>query len=418
MPHSFKIPIELTQERDAGAVPSDQRTLRYELQAHVSDQPVTNGRIRATPLIDLTNYRFSAVLDWIAIAVTLPKRQATVNVGKSIKKRLNQPELGGVSVNPLKKGGDRYTREMKLTIQDPTLQRLSKVLDELARRYDVPVEDGRAEHRVMGFELAIDIYPRPSKVKDNLEFALRRVQMSELLRKHFAPEQIFETGDFTEKRDSLRFNDGEGQHQIERPKGQRGPRNLKDVPRLLLAATDPANHLAAPVNATVYLGKRSRPMSYRLQDKVADQRDKDGEPRVKLSPKDRRSRIEVTLESTTLEGDTIPEQLDLFTVDDFSRRYWKGLRAVFFDFECPTFKAAPSGEPEPELVEVFKKTGVIGVKLCDLGNNAIDRATGKRHGDGRLVRQLGPRGHCVAYSELNDRIGRALKQMMKQFEDG
>ncbi|NIY95449.1 MAG: hypothetical protein HWE39_19765 [Oceanospirillaceae bacterium] len=298
---TFEVPIVTTQKRDVDAIPADERSLPYDLELHTSKQSVTNGRLLATPALALKSYKFDALLDWIAIAVTFPKKNATTKIGRAIKSRLNQPTLGGVKVEPLKRGGDRYTREMKLTMQDPTLPRLSKVLDLLACRYGVPIEDGRAEHRVLGFELSVDIYPRASMVKDDLDLALRRVQMSELLRKHFAPQQIFANGEFNDQRDWLRCHDGEGRHLISWRKGERRKKALEEVPKLLIAATDPAKHFAAPVNATVYLGKRGRPMNYKLQDKVADQRDKEGKPRKELAPRERRSRIEVTLESKTLD---------------------------------------------------------------------------------------------------------------------
>ncbi|MGY9049040.1 MAG: hypothetical protein ACKVKF_18835 [Rhodobacterales bacterium] len=333
------------------------------------------------PDVNLHHYRCRAVFDWMEVAIDLPKKMLTLNVGRALKTALSDPGLGGVMVTDRARKTGEPTDQMLIRLQDPSLQRFKKLFEVIERRYHVPSAGPTMQHRVVGLELSVDFYPRPSKIKDEDDRILRRIQMSELLRKHFAPDELFISGDFSHTRDWLRYSDGMTYRQISAVPGP-AAKALREVPKLLLASSDPKGHAPAPINATVYVGEKERELHYRLQDKTGNMRQK-SEFRA-LPPQERRSRIEYTLFNKGWKGETLAEQLGIYTVSDISGFQFQNNRTSLLTFELPVFSVDKTGAPALEEIEIFKKTGCVGLKLFHIGRQEIERAKDIRDEMGRL----------------------------------
>lgn len=422
--HDFQVPIHITQPHDAEMLPGEDRVLRYKLEEIANSQGVTRGRFRGVPDVRLGDYRCKAVFDWVEIAVTLPRPMLTLNVGRAVRAELSDPGLGGAWVGKISGNPLETTDQVLIRLQDPSLDRFEKIFSVLSRKYSVDRDRNGVVHRVVGFELSIDFYPRESKAESGEDLILRRIRMSELLRKHFVPHKIFVDGGFSDPDNLLRYVacicgakarclcKCNVVKQI-RPIRGLAPKPYRNISKLLFAATDLERHEQAPINGTVYVGARNLDLHYRLQDKTGDQRTK--HDFRELAPIERRSRIEFALMSGDMEAETNPEQFGIYRVQDIELSRMEALREGLLNFQYPTFGLDEHGAPCPDEVEVFRRTGAFGLNLRHRGQSEIDGAEEHLRRGGTQVRKMGPRARSVTYTQLNQKVWKALKRVGGNF---
>ena len=411
---TFTAPIFSTAPYNSDRLPSESWFLGYSIEDLDAGQSSRKNRLVGVPQVNLAEYKCRAVFDWMEVLVNLPKQVYTRDVGRMLKARMLDPTKGGAMVTDAARMQYAYTDQLLIRLQDPSLKRFEKMFSILAGRYHVPMSGHHIRHRVAGFELSVDFYPRETAVKDEGDRILRRVRMSELLRKHFAPPEMFGNGDFAGVNDRLQFHDGNLHQQLKLPYGP-SPKPLQDIRKPLLAASDPAQHIAAPINATVYVGASERELRYRLQDKTGNKRNKNCFE--ELPVRERRSRIEYTLHNKRPDGVTVAEELGIYCVRDIADFKWHVLRKNLLGFELPTFSAGSDGEINCEELEIFRKTGCFGLKLFHQGQREIERARGSRDDSGRLLKALGSKGYNQSFSKLNQKIWNAMKVAGRSFEE-
>ncbi|WHZ37713.1 hypothetical protein [Sagittula sp. MA-2] len=403
MQNNFATSIFATHDLDRYAILKPDSGLHYSLERHKSGQAVTNARLKATPCIDFSRYKFETNFDWIKVGVTLPQPHLPVNVARSIKNALSEQMSGGIYVRA-GDGGGVSSRELTLQIFDPNYRRVAAVLALLVERYGLEGTRGAIpEHRFLGFELALDAFPRVSKVQDEAELVLRRVQMTDLLRKHFMLEALFTTGDFATTRDLLRcYNETSLLLRLGSDQGKLAPKVLFSSLNTALCLE---SHFQMPIDSTVYVGAVEREMRYKIYDKIKDRMKNDAEKTyVALSPEECCSRIEVTLDGMS-GSETVPQALGLDTISSIGRFKWEALRTILFNFVLPTFAVDDSGSVCSTELAIFRRTGAFGLNLHQRAKSLTDDR----------MSPLGPRGRMIAYDKLNERIARKMKETGRKF---
>ncbi|SFE93821.1 hypothetical protein SAMN04515678_1269 [Roseivivax sediminis] len=404
---------------DASHLTEDQLSLRYKLTPTDARQTVLRDRWLATPDVKLSDYRFEARFDWIEIGVSTNKPVVPVHdVQPKLKKALDDPIRGGVHVtSKLNRNKLEETRDLLILLHDPSRRRFEKIFNVLEQQFGVMGSEGWVQHEVWSWELAVDIYPKRTRARDDDDMIARRVQMSELIRKHVAPSPMLMTGMFLDPKDWMRSHDGvELMPQFAGSLGQRA-QHLKDTHKLHLSAADPDNHRAAAIDNTVYIAAKYRVGKYRLQDKIRDKR-KRGQRTPPLPVDERRTRIEITVGSHQDTGLEERYETGINTIDDIASYSFDTLRRDLFNFELPTLAKDETGHPAEEELAVFSKTGSLGLKLMAQGRRVIERAKGIRDGTGRLLLPVRQKAHNLRFEDLNCKIRDALKAVATTFEEG
>lgn len=201
--------------------------LPYRVEPAATKQPLHRGRLLLTPDIDLNDYRWSAVVDWIELAFFTYGRHQARNMWKKLDHELEQ--IGGaegifVSGQDPERSKRYIGRDFVLRIQDPDPERLKTVMNTVHRIYDVePIEDG--PFLIYGIEISMDFYPRRPSALTEHERAVRRMRMTELLRKHLHVHPEF----WKEWTDEPRFTDGSGHGHLLGPTPATDPRLIAGI---------------------------------------------------------------------------------------------------------------------------------------------------------------------------------------------
>ncbi|MCE0506408.1 hypothetical protein LR948_13640 [Roseivivax sp. GX 12232] len=414
MKPDFDIPIETNVRRDVDRLAADELQLHYLLVDASGRQTVTKGRLLALPMIDLNQYRCRAVFDWIEFKVTLGRELYAVHVGNSLNGAINEPKLGKAYVYGPNLERHHSGNTFRIRMFDPSSRRMNAALQHLRWKYGSRTASLRLGHKITGVEISIDFYPIPTHAETDDGMLLLRAQASELLRKHFRLDPSFRTrGDFDHFDEMPRYRDDVGtKKMVSAPPGLI-PENLKEFPKALLGADRVKMHRKPPLDSTVYVGAKTvksvqRPILFRLQDKVADQRGVGDDNFIALELRDRRSRIEICLLDVP-DYDTMKD-FGIQTMDDLTNKDWGKLRKKFFNFQFPTLAMEDDGTANGDELEIFKRTGVIGLDLHHRSVIEKTRANWDRQ-NGHRPRKMRENGHCRAFSELNQKITRAMEKL-------
>ena len=230
---------------------------------------------------------------------------------------------------------------------------------------------------------------------------------------------IYPAGSISEPLDRPRFSWGEG------------PANTAHVlPRSRnAAASDDAlagveKDQPVAVDATYYVGAHGSSSAWRIMIKIMDRQNRLSGTRLDLPEKERRVRIEVTLDRSEL------RRLGLDTLTSLKAFRFQTLQGGYFQFRLPTFEdvsslpagpqAAIASRWEKQRRQKFQNTGVVGLKAMDEASEVqrTARRTEMRKSLSpgtklRPVRRVGkgPSSTLVAYKDLTDRVLMALRHL-------
>ncbi|KAA9010030.1 hypothetical protein [Histidinibacterium aquaticum] len=411
--HCKQVQIATSRTHDADALAAEDLRVDYRLCPTGSPQRVLRDRLRAEPDIDLKLYKCAAVFDWLDIAVLCSDLVSAKAVHRAIKRRGPKIWISGPERKKHYHGDVIVAR-----LQDPTRAKVSELCQHLS---EAVAEQGAAvisTPQLFGMELAIDFYVRHARELSDLELIGRRARMSDLLRKLFAMPGVFRDPELLGTcQDWPRFCDGRpGKGHLFQERIGEGTRSMNDCERLLRAAGTPFFHQRVPLNSTLYFGAKSRPIRYRLQDKISDNR-KSEEDYDPLPLKERRSRIEVSLVNKDWEEEGLLGALDLRDVADLHGFKPDTLRKAFFNFSLPTFGVTEANTPDLKEWSIFERTGVTGLDLYHRSRNEQERAkTLHRRGSrAPTPRVLEEKGRLMAYSQLNDMVRRAMSKTVEAY---
>jgi hypothetical protein len=166
---------------------------------------------------------------------------------------------------------------------------------------------------------------------------------------------------------------------------------------------------------------------WRIMDKEVDRQNHHAGTATYLPEAEKRTRIEVTLETDEV------RRLGIIFIDDLRRYRFEELQSTYFSFMMPTFRRGHTGmmrmvtdRLEEDRRRKFLKTGMIGLREMD---SALERR--RAHHRPRLIEHLrgrnlkvkpedrrgrGPSKTYVAYDELNKAVEAALRNLREREE--
>lgn len=120
-----------------------------------------------TSQFDPENYRFKAVIDWVALSITLPSATQFRHLQNKLA-----PNFGKLFVKPCK--GDETSMKFHITIQNPVSP--DQILSGLqSLTFSNGWQLSEADIRVVGLELAIDLFTSPETAVALLTVAAQRM---------------------------------------------------------------------------------------------------------------------------------------------------------------------------------------------------------------------------------------------------
>jgi hypothetical protein len=414
----MSFPIRTTQIRDVDQVPEAQRVLEYRFEPTSGKQPVTRNRLVAQPCIDLNDYRCRAVFDWIEIYVETPASARACDLGKMLNHRLRDDKSGGIFVTGCARTSRYEGQHFVIRIQDPTLGRMEKLLAELRQKFPVWSCLQLSTCEIVGLELAIDFYPKSTRAESDLDLALRRAQISQVLRNHFILDRTWEANHISKDPGWWpRYVDQDkgGSEKLFRQASGYVPKERKGISALKLAAAVSDRHRSAPLNGTVYIGQEGSDIAFRLQDKTGDKRIRDQIP-VPIDQSERRARIEVTILKLDWTEVGILRVLDIGSMDELLRTDFSKLQQMLFNFQLPTIGLDQHGVPIQDELDIFGKTGAMGLDLYHRGRREIEIAASRQSDRAPCPNALRAKGLSLKYTQLNRMVSRAMKDTVRRFK--
>jgi hypothetical protein len=419
----LRVPLIFSSPPLIGAL-SEDPCLDYTLSRYRSpngkNQARLDGRLLLTPDIDLNNYRTRAVLDWLELGFETKVSNQATWIQRNLKYFLH---ARGISSSLYVSGRERNRKryqgtEFIVRVQDPRPRTVALLIDEIRRRYDILQPDEPT--KLWGIEVSVDFYVTPGPNGFGDRETLLRWRMVEALRKHVAHLRALETLEGGTPRYTVGTSNGKTRTAliVNAQKGSAGTRNKVRVARFGVPEIDHrhfsiGNYNQAPIDSTVYLGGKNTPILCRIMDKTTDRKNPETNDRIALPPARHRARFEVSFMIVPGYERDILNILNLGTFNDLASFDFRTLRRTFYGFFHPTFSQSLtasdvlSGKTDFEQ-SVFELAGMTG--LHPLQAEAA-RAQSRLHATRRLPspsRTLGGNGFMVAYSELNQKVDRAL----------
>ncbi|MEH6721636.1 MAG: hypothetical protein V7704_22415 [Aurantimonas endophytica] len=381
-------------------------SLSYREQNLLHTQARLAGRYALVPDIDLSAFHRKAVIDWVDLGFWLERETQAIHIKRWLDAALHTNCF--TKLVPLNDEDERRQTGtlFSVTLQEPTI--LLMLAAEIAMEQKFGLE---MHGLIRAIEISIDFRPKTPSPD------ARTRMLTVLQRHHFPPEQILRT-----RYDRPRFTWGKGDAQTEAVLALSRRTSLNDY--LAIGG----EHDRQPVgDANYYVGRRGGPVMWRLMDKVVDRQNHNAGTARYLPETEKRTRIEVTLETDEV------RQLGIIFIDDLRRFRFEKLQSTYFSFMTPTFRRGRTGvmgmvtdRLEEDRRRKFLKTGVIGLREMD---SALERR--RAHHRPRLIEHLrkrnlkvkpedrrgrGPFKTYVAYDELNKAVEAALRNLRERGE--
>ena len=326
------------------------RELTFIEQPVVSNQARFDHRRVLIPDIDLSVYRFKAVIDFIVVRVFTHRTQH-----QWIQDVLRTVLPRNCLITPINPGAGKVAEEFDIKIQEPRSTAVVVAAIEAVSR-------NRGERRapqVRQIEFSLDVYSRAG------DDDAREKMVGLLQRTYFA-----DTARWQNDRDMPRTTAtdlGESGPELATsyltPEmgEKRGPsRTVRPEP----------NEFTSPfLEGTMYLGEKDTSGMIRIQNKVKDQQYPEQGTFNVLGAHDARARVEVTLQVCDL------ELLGLREVRDLEGFSYAKLQRKYFQFMLPTFGGknpeknaginAVIALDEQKRADVFLKSGVLALLRRD-----------------------------------------------------
>ena len=360
------------------------------------------GRLVATPQIDLSMFSCRAVIDFVAVKVTLSRQTQF----RFIQEQLTEILGERVSVKPFEKRPGSAETRFVITFQEPDLSLVERCLDRVRDCFGFD-----REPEVHALEVSVDFRPQDRSEAD-------RHRIFAVLARHLHPDTDILTKAWSRPRIIWSDNPDEPKYLVGKAK-----RTGLDLLRWPLA------DLRIPADATVYAGQQYGRAQWKVMDKYLDKQNRSAGTRLVLPENERRARVEVTLNRDELRSIGI-ESIQCLSEFSFTR-----LQGRYFQFVLPTF-AQSSNRIRPAVARVleenrhtrFRNSGVLGLIV-------MDEATRRFHADNRkavarTLRTLGLKISSparvgagsmttyVKYVELNGRVSNALEKLGERIRRG
>ena len=362
-------------------------------------------RVKLAPEINVKDYRFVALVDFIKFRVAFSRMTNAQSVQMQLRKFLDRDS----HIEPIEFGAGSAAMIFDITIQEPkSFAYVSKIYDALKKKFGE-----RTDPLIAKVEFSIDAYPRvPSDQA--------RTKLFGVMQRTILPKFDF----LSEASDRPRSSIG-------KPTGGRIDKNN----RKLLPFGQPdeiglhfwhrhEDHHAPWVDGTLYIGAKEADVMIRLQDKELDQQNMSAGTCVELTESQKRVRIEVTLQGNALLDNNI------FELADLRRFSFAKLQGSFFQFMLPTFPVhtiidGSSLEAVRRYLDGcrakgFLKSGMLGLEVMDAQRNISTyqiRKSMKHAVGGRRATKKKPRSGTgcnrdyVAYHEMNRCVATALRHL-------
>ena len=279
--------------------------LAHRLVPVRNTQARLRGRHMLVPVLDLSAYRFRAVVDWIRVRVAFARGTQRQHLQAILRPIFNQT----CKVDAADMGrGDVFTR-CEITIQEPTS--LARVVE--AHRALVAAYCEIEAAQVTSIEISIDAYPKtPSD-------DARALLLGAMQRTIWTDRDIWSQPD---SRPRAVFGKGEGEVFKLSP----GPEHDQKGEKRIL----PELHRASALDATMVLGAKDDPVMIRVMDKLLDRQHPDGSRDV-LGKDQMRVRIEAMIQGSELAA------IGLTDMASLRRLRFIALQKRYFQFRLPTF---------------------------------------------------------------------------------
>ena len=360
-------------------------------------------KVKFAPEIDLKEYRFNAIVDFIEFRVAFTRKTNAQSVQSILINFLGRNS----HIQPIDIGAGSAASVFDIRIQEPkSLACVLKIYAALEKQFGE-----RTEPLITKVEFSVDAYPRvPSDEA--------RAKLFGVMQRTILPKFDFLTDADSRPRSSIGESTG-GKHDMNNRKLLPFGRPHEND---LLLWHRHEDHHAPWLDGTMYIGAKRDNVMIRPQDKESDQQNKAANTFVALSENQKRVRIEVTLQGQALLDNGI---FELSALKDFS---FARLQGKFFQFMLPTFPAhritpgswlgSAKHYLEGYRARGFLKSGMLGLDFMDAQRtintdqitNDMQRSVGRRCIT--IRRQRSGTGHnrdYVAYDELNRCVATALR---------
>ncbi|HCP80367.1 MAG TPA: hypothetical protein DIT67_01790 [Octadecabacter sp.] len=320
-----------------------------ETQVGLNQVRFQNRRV-LTPTLDLKGYRFKAVIDFVVVRVFTNRTQF-----QWVQQELRTVLPRDSWITPINPGGGTEAHEFDVKIQEPGSTALvaAAIAAVGARRGE------RKKPQLREIEFSLDVYSRDGAddKREQMVGLLQRTYYAETKRWVNELDMPRSTAAFTAHSDSVLET------------AYLPPEMGEARDPSLTVRPEPEEFCSPFLEGTMYLGERGTSGMVRIQNKERDQQNPSKGTYKKLSPDQKRARIEVTLKGHDL------EELGLRELPDLESFKYAKLQRQFFQFMLPTFAdpnyvensvlGAATSLEEKKRAEVFLKSGLLALMRRD-----------------------------------------------------
>ncbi|WP_336425862.1 hypothetical protein [Roseovarius sp. D0-M9] len=370
-----------------------------------SKQARFQNRRMLIPEIDLKNYRFKAVIDYIVVRVFTHKTQH-----QWIQKELRTVLKRDSWISPSNPGAGEVAEEFDIKIQEPSSTTLvAAAIEAVGKR-----RGERRAPQLREIEFSLDAYSRNAADDE------REKMVGLLQRTYFA-----DTTRWQNDRDMPRSTAAKADHSDSKTEtSYLAPEMGAARDASLTVRPEPDEFRSPFLNGTMYLGEKESSGMIRIQNKVRDQQYPERGTFSSLAADKARARVEVTLKSSDLEHLGLHELRDL---DGFN---YAKLQRKYFQFMLPTFAG---DNPEKSSVlntvisldqksraTIFLKSGLLALLRRDEvweHHKALERPQMKKvlrlHGRPMTRNRAGSgsRSTMISFDLLNKQVARAFRHL-------
>lgn len=399
----------LTVPLFARKVPAIIGHLTYSRVELPNGQKRLAGRYALCPDIDLGKFTARAVIDWLAVSISLKRPTQFQWLQSEITGLLGRTPF---VENQLGKPNDS-SKSFEVKFQEPEMPIVLQAIAAIEARYGMeklPV--------VSSIEISVDFTPR---VPSDLE----RAKIARVLMNHLLVEQDV----ITNIRDRPRTVWGRDEKSVagliynsKHLTAEKNKRFLIETERDRAPFTD----------GTLEIGAKEANVRWRVMDKIIDRQNVRAGTCVVLDEAEKRARIEVTLAQPEVES------LGITALSDLKHLNFTRLQGRYFRFFLPTFTGDAALDPgRKSALQLWqdRQRAIKFVKTGGLSLKAMDKALAEQHtqikrnalqdlhrhglrlpGGNRTGRGLA--GSFVAYEELNERTRTALRNLGRRIVAG
>lgn len=365
------------------------------------------GRVAMVPVVELSAYRFRAVIDWIEFRVHLARSTQVQHLQQVLRRHLDRDS----HIEPESSAAGNTFAACTIRVQEPASLAVVATLHQ-----DIVDTFGEAAgSRVTAIEISVDAYPR--QPADEARWTL----LGALQRTIWTGRDIWSNPDSRPRR----FGANRKLEKLIPPSREEALKKKLKHDDELLNAIVPEHHLPPVIDGTMYIGAKGDEVMIRIMDKVKDKQHPDGTFDA-LTDQQKRTRIEVALKGIELPA------LGITDVPSLPRMKITSIKKRYFQFRLPTFSHRSVISSGADVMRNTKKvwcartylrSGIVGLMAMDAASDAFRRAELPRVRP--TLKMLTPRmpriwggtrlaADFVSWEELNQKVDVAFRQLEKR----